>query len=452
MDVPGTQYAKTPDGVHIAYQVSGQGPIDLMYTSGYVFPAEACWEDPTYRRFLERLGSFSRVIMFDRRGTGLSDPVSPSDPPTMEQWADDALAVLDAVGSPRAAVFGWANIGGPAAILFAATHPDRTSALILANTLAKGSPSPDYPFGTVLGALQGTEGADIEQRIQSGWGTVEGLPVPVRNDPSIDKDVLDWLARSYRRGASPSMAVTITRISRAMDVRPALSLITVPTLVVHQAAPFRQREHSVYLAEHIPGARLVDLEGGKSFVWQGDTRRLLDEVEEFLTGARSDPEPDRVLATVLFSDIVASTQRATELGDRRWKELLQTHDDVARRQLTRFRGREVKTTGDGILATFDGPARAVNCACALRDAMSRSLGIEMRCGLHTGEIELRGDDISGIAVHIGQRVSALAGSGEILVSRTVTDLVAGSGIEFVERGEHELKGVAGRWQLYAVRA
>jgi class 3 adenylate cyclase len=404
------------------------------------------WEVQLLARFLRRLAGFSRLIRLDLRGTGLSDPVSPKDWPTLEQRAEDMLAVLDAVGSERTALLGGLQ-GGQMMIFFAATYPGRTSALLLAGTTARYAWAPDYPWG-----LEADEQASRTARAEEGWeggaGIVHMLAPSLADDPDF---VSSWY-RLYRQSSSPGASLANTRLMFDTDLRSLLPTVRVPTLVLcrsgdQTAGP----DHARYLADHIPGAKLVELPGEDNLMYVGDGDALADEVEEFLTGARHVPETDRVLATVLFTDIVGSTERAAELGDRRWRDLLDAHDRAVRRQLERFRGKEVSTRGDDFLATFDGPGRAIECACAIRDAV-RALGIEVRAGLHTGEIEVRGDDVAGMAVHIGARVSALAGPGEVLVSSTVKDLVAGSGIDFEDRGEHELKGVPGSWHLYSVNA
>jgi class 3 adenylate cyclase/pimeloyl-ACP methyl ester carboxylesterase len=437
---PETQYAKSGD-VHIAYQVLGEGPLDLVFVPGAVSHLELAWEEPLFTHFLQRLASFSRLICLDKRGTGMSDRVAGI--ATLEQRMDDVRAVMDAAGSTRAALFGVSE-GGPMSVLFAATYPERVSALILYGALVKGVRSPDFPWAPTLEQRERSlEG--IEQR----WGRVSNLGIRA---PSVadDERFVQWWLGYQRLAASPGAVVALRRMNAEIDVRHVLPAIGVPTLVLHRA---EDRDIPVevgrYLAEHIPGAKYVELPGVDHFPFVGDADALLDEIEEFLTGVRPVAEPDRVLATVLFTDIVRSTERAAELGDRRWRDLLESHYAVVRRELGRFRGREVKTAGDGFLATFDGPARAIRCACAITDSV-RPLGLQIRAGLHTGECELMGDDVGGIAVHIGARVAAGAEPGEVLVSSTVKDLVAGSGIRFVDRGAHTLKGVPGEWRLFGV--
>lgn len=428
-----TRYAKTTDGVHIAFQVLGDGPLDLVFNPGFVTHVEYGWEEPRMATFLTRLASFSRLIIFDQRGTGLSDPVSLSEPPTLEVYARDIGAVMDAAGSDRASLVGAAT-GAPALMLFAASAPTRTSALVLFNTCAQWTRGPT-PTRAAERALD--------------WGSGRGFEVFA---PSVadDGEFLEWAARFERLAASPGTANMMRELFWAVDVRDVLSTIHVPTLVLHRVGNRSVNiEHGRYLSKHIAGATLIELPGDDHLFQIGDIDAPLDEIEEFLTGVRRGPEADRVLATILFTDIVASTNEATRLGDRRWGETLDRYDASVRRQLTRFRGREIKTTGDGTLATFDGPARAIQCATAIRDGV-RALGIHIRAGVHTGEVTQRGQDIAGVAVVVGQRVSALAQADEVLVSRTVVDLVAGSGLAFAERGEHDLKGVPGRWLLFSV--
>ena len=425
---PQIQYAKSDD-VSIAYRVVGDGPLDVVFVQGWVSPIEQLMELPSYVRFVERLASFSRLILFDKRGTGSSDRVSINELPTLEQRMDDVRAVMDAVGSERAALVGSSE-GGPMSILFAATYPERTTALVLIGTLAKFGHQP-------------------LEWIEKHWGEGRGAALfapSLADDPEFTK----FMARFERQGASPSAAAALMKMNQDIDVRKILPAIRTPTLVMHRAGDRvipvdRGRE----IARLIPDARYLELEGEDHLPYVGDGDAIVDEVQEFLTGVRPDPEPDRVLATILFTDIVGSTATTAEVGDRRWKELLDAYYSSARKELKRFRGREVKTTGDGLLATFDGPARGIRCATAVRDS-ARAIGIETRSGLHTGECEVMGEDIAGIAVDIGARVEAEAESGEVLVSSTVKDLVAGSGLEFEDRGVRQLKGVPGEWQLFAV--
>jgi pimeloyl-ACP methyl ester carboxylesterase len=439
MTIPEIRYAKSGD-VHVAYQVVGDGPRDLVLVPGWVSHLEYEWEEPCFSRFLRRLASFSRLILLDRRGTGLSDRVSAL--PSLEQRMDDLRAVMDAAESPRAAIFGVSE-GGPVAMMFAATYPERVSALVLCATFARLTQAPDYPIGVPPAVFN----AFIE-RMRESWGrgaTVDGFAPTLAGDPQFRET---W-ARMERSAVSPAGFHALMRIANETDARGILSAIRVPTLVAHRSGDLIVRVNQArYLAERIAGAKYVEIPGSDHFPWVGDDA-MIDEAEEFLTGARHAVETDRVLATILFSDIVASTEHAARIGDRRWREVLEGYLSLVRRQLVQFRGREVDTTGDGVLASFDGPARAIRCASAIRAGV-RSLGIEVRAGLHTGECGIIGDKVGGIAVHIGARVAAAARPGEVLVSATVKDLVAGSGIDFEPRGVHALKGVPGEWSLYAV--
>jgi class 3 adenylate cyclase len=439
---PETRYATGLEGL-IAYQVVGDGPRDLVYLSGFTSHVDVRWESPQFARFQDRLASFSRLILFDRRGTGASDPVPLDALPTWEEWADDLRVVMDAAGSERAAIFGVLD-AGPMAILFAAAHPHRTTALILGNTSAKGIKADDYPHGISPEIVEAT--GDV---IEKEWGTEE---FAMRGSPSLAADPREraWFAKYMRAGATPRAAAAQYRFAAHRDLRTVLPTITVPTLVLNRRGfEFVPIEQGRYLADHIPGAKFVELDGADSALAFGDSDSVLDSIEEFLTGVRRQPDPDRVLATVLITDLVDSTHRAAQLGDRKWRELLTQHDEVARSQIENHRGKLWKMTGDGVLATFDAPGRAIRCALSLDDSLN-GIGLPMRAGLHSGEVELRGDDVGGIAVHLASRVSALAGAREVLVSRTVTDLVAGSGIRFSDRGAHSLKGVPGQWQIYLV--
>lgn len=438
---PRTRYAKSGD-VHIAYQVVGDGPTDLVFVPGWISHVEYYWEHPRLVHFIERLASFSRLVLIDKRGTGMSDPVS--DAPTLEDRMDDVRAVMDAVGSERAALLGISE-GGPMNILFAATYPERCSALVLYGTFAVGAKAPDYPW---------MPSRDVLERgwalIDEGWGNGVALPI-VAPELSRDASAARWWERFERHATSPGMAIALLRLSSHIDVRDVLSSISVPTLVLHRPGDRMVRiENGRYLAEHIRGARFRQLGGSDHLFWSEGAETLLDDIEEFITGKRAAPEPNRVLATVLFTDLVGSTHRAAELGDQRWRDLLASHHQLVRRSLDRWQGREVKTMGDGFLATFDGPARAIRCAWAIAERTRDELAAEVRAGLHTGECELMGSDVGGIAVHIGARVSALAGGGEVLVSSTVKDLTVGSGIAFEDRGGHALKGIPGEWHLFAV--
>jgi pimeloyl-ACP methyl ester carboxylesterase len=437
---PETRYAKSGD-VNIAYQVVGEGPFDLVYVPGWVSNVELFWEGPKAARFLERLTSFSRLILFDKRGTGMSDRVPNDRLPTLEQRMDDVRAVLDAVGSERAALLGHSE-GGSMSMLFAATYPDRTAALVLVGVFAKRIRSDDYPW-----APSPEERAASIEEVGREWVSEADL---AHYAPSEDAAFRDHLQRFFRQSASPGAAQALLEMNSQIDTRSILPTIRVPTAVIHRTDDRDVTvEEGRWIAEQIPTARFVELPGEDHVLWAGDQDALLDEIEQFLTGVRRAPGHDRVLSTVLFTDIVGSTERAQALGDRRWHDLIDAHHDRIRRELARFRGQEVDTAGDGFFASFDGPARGVRAACAIRDGV-RELGIDIRAGLHTGECELMQGKIGGVAVHTGARVASAAGSGEVLVSQTVKDLVAGSGIEFADRGSHELKGVPGEWRLYAV--
>jgi pimeloyl-ACP methyl ester carboxylesterase len=436
---PTTHYAKSGD-VNIAYQVLGDGPFDLVYVPGWVSNVELIWERSKPTRFLERLASFSRLIMFDKRGTGMSDRVSVDRLPTLEQRMDDVRAVLDAVGSERAALLGHSE-GGGMSLLFAATYPERSLALVLVGVFAKRIRSDDYPWAPTL-----EERLETIEEVESQWGA--GLDV-AEMAPHEDPALMEWYSTALRRSASPGAAAALLRMNSQIDTRHVLPTIRVPTMVVQRTGDRDVKvDENRWIAEQIPGGRFVELPGDEHLLWAGDQDALLAEIEEFLTGTRSSPEYDRVLSTVLFTDIVGSTERARELGDRRWREMLDEHHSRVRDVLSHFRGREVDTAGDGFFASFDGPARAIRAACAIRSGVGE-LGIQIRAGLHTGECELMRDKIGGIAVHTGARVAAAAGPGEVLVSSTVKDLVAGSGIVFADRGETQLKGV-GSWRLYSV--
>ena len=441
-----TRYATSLDGTHIGYQVVGDGPLDLLeFPYGTTFSIDASEDEPHWSRFEERLASFSRLIRFDFRGVGLSDPFSPESPPSVEDWMQDAIAVLDDVGSERAALFG-ASTGGEVALLLAATFPDRVSAVVVVNSFARVLEAEDYPHGYAAEFVEAFRNEIVNpSRADGSLDDVAFIAPSLQHDEAFRR----WWKKASSRGASPALALALFVPVMEGDVRAALPSIQAPTLVMHRAGnTFMPVSFGRYLGENIPGARYVELPGDDHLPYAGDQDAILNELEEFLTGVRHVPDANRVLATVVFTDIVGSTDRAAALGDRKWRDLLDEHDRAVRRQLERFRGREIKTIGDAFLITFDGPGRAIQCAAAIREATT-ALGIEVRAGVHTGEIELRGDDIAGMAVHIGARVSALAGPGEILVSSAVPPLVAGSNIEFVDRGEHELKGVPGKWHLFA---
>jgi len=430
------QYARSGD-VNIAYQVVGDGPFDLVLVSGFVSHLEIDWEDRQSERFLERLASFSRLIRFDKRGTGLSD--RPGGLPDLETRMDDVRAVMDAAGSERAAIFGYSE-GGPMSVLFAATYPARTRALVLYGTYAKRrDPTEEYPWAPTWEERQ-----RYAEEIEAAWAWEADMR---RMAPSADEAGAAWWARRAHASASPGAARDLILMNSQIDVRHVLPTVAVPTLVLHRTGDSDSRaEEGRYIADHIPGARFVELAGDDHVPWV-DGDQVVDEIEEFLTGVRPQPEPDRMLMTLLFTDIVGSTDHAKAVGDRRWRELVDEHHTIVRRELDRYRGREVDTAGDGFFATFDGPARAVRAAQAIRDGV-RLLGLEIRAGVHTGECELADDSVRGIAVHTAARVAGQAGPGEVLVSTTVRDLVAGSGLEFADRGVTELKGV-GELRLFA---
>jgi pimeloyl-ACP methyl ester carboxylesterase len=434
------RYAQSGD-LNIAYIVEGNRPLDLVWIPPWISQVEYLWSEESLVRVMERLTTFARVVTFDRRGSGLSDPFSGA--PTLEEQMDDVLAVMDAAGSERAAVVGTLE-GGPMAALFAATHPDRVSALVLYATFARATWAPGYEWAWSAEERQMHMDEAVER-----WG--EGL-VAAGVAPSLmdSRDFMEWAGRLERLAASPATIKRIFDLIGEFDVRDVLPSIRVPTLVLHRRDDsFIKVEHSRFMADRIPGARLVELEGGDNMFSIGDSEALLGEIEEFLTGERHSVEPDRMLATVLFTDICNSTEHAARMGDRSWRFMLERHDALFRRALERHRGKEVKRTGDGFLATFDGPARAIRCAADLSDAVG-SIGLEVRAGLHTGELEVMDGDLGGLAVHIAARVMDRAGPCEVLVSSTVKDLVVGSGIDFEERGAHELRGVPGEWQLYSV--
>jgi class 3 adenylate cyclase len=444
MERPATTYAHTVEGGYLAYQVLGGGSLDLVLPMNGGFPIDLMWEEPEIASGLSRLASFSRLIIFDPRGFGSSAGVDPTRVPAVQTWMDDLGTVMDAVGSEKAALLSWGEYS-PAVMLFAATYPQRVASLVLVNAYARFLRHRECPWG-----LPGDRFRAYIEIIQAAWGSgavTETLaPSMVRDEEARRR----W-ARAERLSATPDL-IAIPRAFMESDVTDVLSAIQAPTLLVSRRGDRHVRpEHSRFLATQIAGAKLVELSGDDDFLLAGQAEEVLDEAQEFITGVRPEPVLDRVLATVLFTDIVGSTATAAELGDMRWSELLTMHDDAVRKELERYRGREVTTTGDGFLALFDGPARAIQCGLAMRDRL-RSFGIDIRVGLHTGEIFNTGDDVRGIAVHIGARVSALANRSEVLVSRTVVDLVAGSGIRFVDRGEHELKGVPGSWKLFAVNA
>jgi class 3 adenylate cyclase len=438
MERPETKYVDV-GGVEVAYQVVGQGPPDLIYIAGFSH-VDLLWDDQVWAAFLERLASFSRLILFDRRGTGASAAIPNIATPTWEEWADDVGAVLDAAGSERTVVLAETE-GGPTGLLFTAMQPERVSALMLANTTARRLRADDYPIGLAPEAVD-----DWVETWKTTWGRADvvAMAFPSRVD---DPEFRLWAAKTMRALATPkNAAAQIRSMIESMDAREALPLIQVPTLVLHTKDNLVYSvEEGRYLADHIDRAKFVELPGGDVVV--AFSTPAMEEIGEFLTGQRPEVEVDRILTTLLFTDIVSSTEQAAAMGDQRWHSLLDAHDRTVRDHLRRFRGKEINTTGDGFLASFDGPARAIRCALAISEA-TRALGIDLHLGLHTGECEVRGDDLGGLAVHIAARVASLAGPGEVLVSGTVKDLVVGSRIDFGDRGEHQLKGVPGSWKLY----
>ncbi len=440
---PEARYARSGD-VNIAYTVVGDGPFDLVYVQGFVSHVELAWRVPAYADFLNRLASFSRFIFLDKRGTGMSDPVEGA--PSLETRMDDLRAVMDAAGSARAAIMGVSE-GTPMSILFAATYPERVSALVLQAGLPRFVWAPDYPFAPSV------EEFDREvRRMLDAWGPGFFEEAVAFMAPSYDEENRRAFAEYLRLSASPGAAAALERMNRDIDVRQVLPAVRAPTLVLNLTGDDEEIvEGCRYMAERIPGARLVQVEGQGHIPGPGNAERFVTEIERFLTAVVSDEQPelpDRQLATLLFTDIVDSTAHMAQLGDAGWRELLETHHALVRRELARARGQEVDTAGDGFFAAFDGPARAVRCAKSIVDSV-HDLGIALRSGLHTGECEIVDGKVSGIAVHTGARVAAHAAPGEVLVSGTVKDLVAGSGLEFEDRGVHELKGIPGEWRLYA---
>lgn len=430
-----TRYARSGE-FHIAYQVFGQGSVDLVLVPGFISNLEETWQIPEAARWLERLSRFARVIAFDKRGTGLSDRVASV--PTLDERMDDARAVMDAAGSQRAILLGISE-GGSLAALFAASHPDRCTSLILYGAFAKFTSW--YPTEEKL--------AFFFHYVQEKWGTGEGARrfAPSRAD---DPEFKKMWARHERLGATPAAAIALMRMNREIDISGILSTIRVPTLVIHRSDDtVVSVEGGRFLAQNIPGARYVELPGADHLPYIGDTDVIADTVEEFVTGSRPEIDTDRILATIMFTDIVNSTRRASELGDRTWRSLLDQHDRVVRQEISRLRGREVKTMGDGFLAVFDGPARAVRCASAIAQGV-RPLGLQVRTGVHTGEVEVKEDDIAGIAVHLAARIASLAVAEQVLVSSTVRDLVAGSGLSFRDEGFHDLKGISEPVRLFSV--
>ena len=439
---PETRYAKSGD-IHIAYQVFGDGPVDLVLATEFWHSIEVQWDQVELAAFLDRLGSFARVISFDQRGSGVSDPVSMLELTSLDLWMDDINVVMDEVGAESAVLYGIGG-GGTMSMLFAAMHPHRVSGLVLVNSFPRLLRADDYPWGRA---------PELEEEVldvmRTGWGRGVFLDL-IAPSRVGDEEFRQWWARYQRVGASPGTVLSMRQMFNQIDVRDVLPSIRAPTLILHRTqTPFYRVEHGRYLAEHIPGARLVEVPGADHFSFLGDPEPILRETEIFVAGIVAPPEPDRLLSTVLFTDIVGSTKLAAEIGDRRWREVLEEQRALVRKELARHQGREIDTAGDGFFATFDGPGRAVRCARALRDVV-KPLGIEIRAGLHTGEVEVLKEGLAGVAVHIGQRVLAEAGPSEVLVSSTVRDLTAGSDFEFEDRGLHSLKGVPEDWRLFAV--
>ena len=450
VEIPEVRYAKTPDGTHIAFQVFGQGPRDLVYVPGFISNVLLNWELPGMAHILDRLARFARVVVIDHRGTGLSDRLPPGQLPPLETQMDDLTAVMDAVHVRRAHLFGDED-GAELCALFAASYPERVESLSVYALTPRLFRAEEYPFGR--------DEADIRARFgermalwDRGWGIEAAREDYEYAAPSVandEEEVKRW-ARYLQLSASPGSAVAMLQMWLDTDIRAVLPSVRVPTLVLTRSdAPNERAQAARWVADQIDDARFAEVPGRDLASWVGDTDALIDEVEEFVTGVREGTSSERVLATVLFTDLVASTERAAALGDARWKELLASHQIAVRSELAKYRGREVDTAGDGFFATFDGPARAVRCAQAAIEGV-RSLGLEIRAGVHTGEVEVSRGDVRGIAVHIGARVSSMAGPNEILVTSTVRDLVAGSGLAFEDGGEHELKGVPERWRLYRV--
>jgi class 3 adenylate cyclase/pimeloyl-ACP methyl ester carboxylesterase len=442
---PRNRYARCGD-IDIAYQVFGDGSSDLLVLPGPFVPIDSVDAEPSMYRFHRRLASFCRVIRFDQRGTGLSSRVPSMDVVGPTFWAADAIAVMDAVGCEQAAIFA-PSFAAMAGIVLAADYPERVRSLLIVNGTSRMVQGPDYAIGADVKAADPFMTVAMEpDAVEQGFDTLRFVAPSVADDDAFRT----WWDLAGNRAASPSMARALTHVIAAADVRDTLPRVSVPTLILHrQDAIFVPVTQGRYLAEHVPGALYVELPGADSLYWVGDAAPMLDEIEEFITGVRGGFDAERVLTTIVFTDIVGSTQRAAELGDLGWHDLLDNHDRIVRHQLERFRGREVNTAGDGFVVTFTSPSVAIDCADAIVDAV-RPLGIEVRVGIHAGEVEVRGDDVAGMAVHIGARVAALAEPSEVLVSSTVREIVTGSRRKFVERGEHELKGVPGRWRVYAL--
>ena len=440
---PRTRYAKCGD-IDIAYQVFGEGPVDLLVLPGPFIPIDSVEAEPSLYRFHRRLASFARVIRFDQRGIGLSSRLPSVDVMGPRFWAEDAIAVMDAAGCEQATVFG-SGFTSMSGLALAADYPERVRSLIVVNGVARAMWAPDYPVGVKAGDADPFRGIALDpDAVEQGFDVLGYIAPSVARDDAFRT----WWDLAGNRAASPSMARAVNEVLSASDVRDTLARIRAPTLIIHREdAVFVGAGHGRYLADHIPDARFVELPGADSLFWVGNSAPMLDEIEEFITGMRGGSDAERVLTTIVFTDIVGSTQQAATLGDDRWHALLDNHDNVVRHQLERFGGREVNTAGDGFVATFTSPSVALDCADAIVDAV-RPLGIEVRVGIHAGEVEVRGDDIAGMAVHIGARVSALAGPSEVLVSSTMREIVTGSRRVFSERGEYDLKGVPGRWRVH----
>ena len=437
-----TRYARTRDGLHIAYQTVGDGPLDLLYVPQSFSQVEHLWEHPTVARWLERLASFARLIMYDRRESGLSDRMGRA--ATLEEQIDDVIAVLDAAGAGRVGIYALME-GTPMAMLFAAAHPERTGALALYNPFARTTRAPGYEW-----APTAAERAERFEQINAGWGNGDVLLEFLASRHGQDERLAAWLGKLQRVSMSPGTARTVSEANQDLDVRHVLPSIRVPTLVLRREADEAiDARHVRYVAEHIPGARLVELPGDETLPFLGDAESVVGELEEFLTGGRASAVRDRVLATVLFTDICGSTEAAARLGDRAWRDVLGEHDRLVADVIERYAGRPVKSIGDGVLATFDGPARAIRAGRAIAREVPR-LGVDVRVGLHTGECEMIGSDVGGLAVHIAARVVGLADAGQVVVSQTVKDLVTGSELDFADRGEHDLRGVPGRWRVWAL--
>jgi class 3 adenylate cyclase len=443
VDIPETHYAKTVDGVHIAYSVVGAGPIDLVWAPGTVSHVEVYWEEPGLARFMGRLASFSRVMLFDKRGTGMSDYATEA--ATLEERMDDIRSVMDACESERAVLFGPSE-GAPLCAVFAATYPERTVGVILYGGYAKGLPAEDYPWAPTR-----EEQLAEMSRDEDSWGAwTDEYFLDFAPSMAGDARFFGWLRKLFRIGASPGASRALAMMNMEVDVTNVLPAIRVPALVLHRTGDrICKVEEGRYLAERIPGARYIELPGEDHIPWVGDSDSIIREIETFATQTWREVEPDRVLATVMFTDIVGSTAKAATLGDSGWKDLLGEHHARIRTQLSRFRGTELDTAGDGFFAVFDGPARAINCAKSIHRALAE-IGLEARIGVHCGECERMDGKVGGLAVHVGARVASLAGPGHVLVSQTVKDLTAGSGLTFEDAGEHELKGIPDRWHLYRV--